>query len=178
MKLRSVSTLVILIAITLSLATFASLTPTTSAQAISYTITSTTSLSTSNSGVVQVAFNSVQMTLVSPQTYQFGVSAKTGTGLWITQLNWYYGDGGSLSLPYCCQAQISYVSNHGYNQPGTYTVTVYAYDNAGNFGSAQVTVNWITPVPEYPSYSVALALAFLIAPLTLVISKRKRVLLK
>ena len=150
MKLRSVSTLVILVAITLSLVSFASLTPTTNAQAISYTITSTTSLSTSNSGVVQVEFNSVQLTLSYPQTYQFGASAKTGNGLWITQLNWYYGDGASLSLPYCCQAQISYVSNHGYSQSGTYTVTVYAYDNAGNFGSAQLTVNWT--VPSYASY--------------------------
>jgi hypothetical protein len=150
MKLRSLSTLVILVAIALSLVTFASLTPTTDAQAISYTITGTTSLSTSNSGVVQVEFNSVQMTLAYPQTYQFGVSAKTGNGLWITQLNWYYGDGASLSLPYCCQAQISYVSNHGYSQSGTYTVTVYAYDNAGNFGSAQITVNWA--VPTYASY--------------------------
>jgi hypothetical protein len=152
MKLRSISTLVILIAITLSLATFSSLTPTTNAQAISYTTTSTVTsdMSTSNSGVLQVEFDSVQLTLAYPQTYQFGVSAKTGNGLWITQLNWYYGDGASLSLPYCCQAQISYVSNHGYNQSGTYTVTVYAYDNAGNFGSAQITVNWW--VPSYASY--------------------------
>jgi len=152
MKLRSISTLVILIAITLSLATFSSLTPTTNAQAISYTTTSTVTsdMSTSNSGVLQVEFDSVQLTLAYPQTYQFGVSAKTGNGLWITQLNWYYGDGASLSLPYCCQAQISYVSNHGYSQSGTYTVTVYAYDNAGNFGSAQITVNWA--VPTYASY--------------------------
>ncbi|HYW00164.1 MAG TPA: PKD domain-containing protein [Candidatus Acidoferrum sp.] len=150
MKSSSVSTLVILIAITLSLATFASITPTTSAQAVSYTITSATNLTTSNSGVVQVEFNSAQITLAYPQTYQFGVSAKTATGLWITQLNWYYGDGASLSLPYCCQAQISYVSNHGYAQSGTYIVTVYAYDNAGNFGSVQMTVNWA--VPAYSSY--------------------------
>ena len=152
MKFKSISTLVILIAVSLSLATFSNLTPTTNAQAVSYTVTSTvtSAMSTSNSGVVQVEFDSVQLTLAYPQTYQFGVSAKTGNGLWITQLNWYYGDGASLSLPYCCQAQISYVSNHGYSQSGTYTVTVYAYDNAGNLGSAQITVNWA--VPAYASY--------------------------
>ena len=150
MKFKSTSTLVILIAVSLSLATFSSLTPTTNAQAVSYTSTVTSDMSTTNSGVVQVEFNSVQLTLAYPQTYQFGVSAKTGNGLWITQLNWSYGDGASLSLPYCCQAQISYVSNHGYSQSGTYTVTVYAYDNAGNIGSAQITVNWA--VPAYASY--------------------------
>ena len=150
MKLRSFSTLAILIAIALSVASIASLTPAANAQAVSYTMTNTTGLNSSGGGVVQVEFNSVQMTLSYPQTYQFGVSAKTGPGLWITQLNWYYGDGASLSLPYCCQSYISYVSNHGYDQSGAYTVTVYAYDNAGNFGSAQVTVNWA--VPAYASY--------------------------
>jgi hypothetical protein len=138
---------VILLAITFGVATFANLTPTTSAQTLS--TTSTMNLTSSN-GVVQVRFDSVQMTLLYPQTYQFGVSAKTANGLWITQLNWYYGDGASLSLPYCCQAQISYVSNHGYTQSGTYTVTVYAYDSAGNYGSAQITVNWA--VPAYAGY--------------------------
>jgi len=147
MKLRSISALVILLVITFSVVTIANLTPTTNAQTLP--MSTTINVSTSNS-VVQVRFDSAQMTLLYPQTYQFGVSAKTANGLWITQLNWYYGDGSSLSLPYCCESQVSYVSNHGYTQSGTYTVTVYAYDSAGNYGSANITINW--SVPAYAGF--------------------------
>ncbi len=174
MKLRTLSTIVIMVAVTLAIASFSSLTPPTNAQAISYTVTSTTSLTTSNgSNMVQVTFNSVQLTYASPQTYAFGISASTTPGLWIAQVNWYFGDGISTNLPYCCQTQISDVRNHGYAQPGTYTITVYAFDNEGHFGFATVTVNWITPVPEYSSYTIALSLALLAAPLIL---SRKRLL--
>jgi hypothetical protein len=93
--------------------------------------------------------------------------------LWITQVDWYFGDVLSTYLPYCCQAQISDVRNHGYGTPGTYTVTVYAFDNLGHFGLATVTVNWITPVPEYPSYTIALSLALIAAPLSAMLSRKR-----
>ncbi len=99
-------------------------------------------------------FNSVQLTTPPPQAYSFGVVAKTFPGLWITRLHWEFGDGAFLDVPYCCQSQVSEVQYHAYSRPGSYTVVVVAFDNAGNFGDAFVTVNWITPVPEYPSYSI------------------------
>jgi hypothetical protein len=71
-------------------------------------------------------------------------------------LHWEFGDGAFLDVPYCCQSQVSEVQNHAYAQPGSYTVVVVAYDNMGNFGDAFVTVNWVQPIPEYPSYGLPL----------------------
>jgi hypothetical protein len=126
---------------------------------ISFTITTTTSYPVQTAGSLQVNFNSVQVDTKPPQAYSFGVNAKTFPGLWITSLNWTFGDGAFLDVPYCCQTQISEVQYHAYAQPGSYTVIVLAYDNAGNIGGALVTVNWVTPVPEYPSYGLPLLLA-------------------
>jgi len=138
-----------------------------SADNVSFTFTSTTSLTATSAGAVQVSFNSVDMTQASPQAYSFGVTAKTASGASITHLSWQFGDGASKDIPYCCQSQVSEVQSHAYSQPGTYTVSVIAYDNVGNFGYAQVAVNWSTPVPEYPSYGIALLLSMLLVPVLL-----------
>jgi len=126
---------------------------------ISFTVTTTTNYPVQTGGTLQVKFNSVSLTTPPPQAYAFGVDAKTLPGLSITRLHWEFGDGAFLDVPYCCQSEVSEVQNHAYAQPGTYTVFVVAFDNAGNFGEAVVTVNWVTPVPEFPSYSLPLLLA-------------------
>jgi hypothetical protein len=123
---------------------------------ISFTVTTTTNYQVQTGGVLQVNFNSVQVDTIPPQAYSFGVDAKTFPGLWITRLHWEFGDGAFLDVPYCCQSEVSEVQNHAYAQPGTYTVVVVAYDNMGNFGDVFVTVNWVQPIPEYPSYSLPL----------------------
>ena len=134
---------------------------------VSLTITSTTSLSTAGAGPVQVAFDSVDLTQYSPQTYSFGVTAKTSPGLTITKLTWQFGDGVTKDVPYSAQSQVSEVLYHAYTSPGTYTVSVIAYDSMGNAGFAQVTVNWVTPVPEYSSYGLALLFSLLLVPVLL-----------
>ena len=134
---------------------------------VSFTITTTTSLSTTGVGTVQVAFDSVDLTQYSPQTYSFGVTAKTSPGSTITKLTWQFGDGATKDVPYSAQSQVSEVLYHGYTSPGTYTVSVIAYDSMGNAGFAQVTVNWVTPVPEYSSYGLALLFSLLLVPLLL-----------
>ena len=113
---------------------------------LSITVTSTTSLSTISGGNVSVSFEAVGLTQLSPQTYSFNVFAKTSSGSWITQLIWQFGDGSSMDYPYSGQSQVSEVRNHAYSQPGTYTVSVIAWNNLGDWGYAQVQVNWVTPV--------------------------------
>ena len=135
------------------------------------TVTSTTSLSATSAGTVQVTFNSVDLTQASPQAYSFGVTAKTTPGLTITKLTWMFGDGVTKDVPYSTQSEVSEVQYHAYSTPGTYTVSVIAYDSMGNAGYAQVTVNWITPVPEYSSYGIAMLLSLLLVPVFL--RKRK-----
>ena len=139
---------------------------------VSLTMTTTTSLSATSAGTVRVSFNSVDLTQLSPQAYAFGVTAQTSPGLWITKLVWQFGDGITKDVPYSTQSQVSEIQYHAYTTPGTYTVSVVAYDNMGNFGYAQVTVNWVTPVPEYSSYGIALLLSLLLVPVVL---RRKRV---
>jgi hypothetical protein len=69
---------------------------------------------------------------------------------------------------------VSEVQYHIYAQAGTYNVFVVAYDNGGNFGQALITVNWPTPVPEFPDLALPL-LASLLAILTaLAYAKSKR----
>ena len=138
-----------------------------SPNSVSLTVTTTTSLSATSAGSVQVSFNSVDLTQLSPQAYSFGVSAKTDQGLWITKLTWQFGDGITKDVPYSAQSQVSEVQYHAYSTPGTYTVSVIAYDNMGNFGFAQVAVNWVTPVPEYTNYGIALLLSLLLVPILL-----------
>ncbi len=123
---------------------------------------------------MKVNFNSVQLTILPPKAYSFGVVANTFPGLSITNLHWEFGDGAFLNVPYCCQTQVSEVQSHTYSQPGPYTVLVVASDNAGNWGVAQVTVSWVTPVPEYPSYTVAMVLSLLTVLIGLAYSKNRR----
>ncbi len=126
---------------------------------ISFTITTTTNYPVQTGGMLQVNFNSVQVDTTPPQAYSFGVDAKTFPGLSITRLHWEFGDGAFLDVPYCCQNEVSEVRNHAYSQPGSYTVVVVAYDNAGNFGDAFVTVNWVQPVPEYQTPGLPLLMS-------------------
>lgn len=79
-----------------------------------------------------------------------------------------------MDVPYCCQSQVSEVQYHAYAQPGSYTVVVVAFDNAGSFGDAFVTVNWVTPVPEYPSYGIPLFVSLLAVLATAAYLKSKR----
>ena len=83
-----------------------------------------------------------QLTLAYPTNYEFNVAAKTSSGLWITSLHWDFGDGSTLDVPFSTLREVSDVRYHAYSQSGPYTVTVTAYDNTGNTGSAQQDVNW------------------------------------
>jgi len=162
LKLSSlITTCIILAAVigTFSLAASASGESGPQQTSISFTLTTTSNYQVQTGGPLQVNFNSVSLTTPPPQAYAFGVNAKTFPGLWITSLDWNFGDGAVLNVPYCCQSQVSEVQYHAYAQPGTYTVIVLAFDNEGNSGGALVTVNWVTPVPEYPSYGLPLVLA-------------------
>jgi hypothetical protein len=95
---------------------------------------------------LQVWFNGLPLlTAAYPTNYEFNVAAKTWSGLWITSLHWDFGDGSTLDVPFSAQSQVSDVRYHAYSQPGLYTVSVTAYDNMGNSGFAQVTVNWTIP---------------------------------
>jgi PKD repeat protein len=130
---------------------------------VSFTMTTTTNYPVTTGGDLQVMFDSIQITSSSPQAYSFGVVAKTSVGLWITRLVWEFGDGAMMDVPYCCRDQVSEVQYHAYSQPGSYTVIVVAFDNMGQFGNAVVTVNWITPIPEYPTYAMPLIASLLVA---------------
>jgi len=142
---------------------------------ISFTLTTTSNYPILAGGNVQVKFDSIQITSAPPQAYSFGVVAKTFPGLWITRLVWQFGDGAGKDVPYCCQNEVSEVQYHAYSQPGSYTVIVWAYDNAGNSGVALVTVNWVTPVPEYATYSLPLVASLLVAFLGIAWIKRKKI---
>jgi len=135
---------------------------------------SLTSTTTSN-GQLTVVFNSVQLDTISPQAYAFGVAAQALQGFTITRLHWDFGDGVSLDVPYCCQSQVSEVRYHAYQQPGTYTVTVTAYDSGGNMGDAATTISWATPVPEFQTATLPLLLSMLtVLSVTALMRKRTR----
>jgi hypothetical protein len=133
------------------------------ATSVSFTVTTTSNYQVTTAGNLQVMFNSIQLTGSPPQAYSFGVAAKTVPSLSITRILWQFGDGAGMDLPYCCQSQVSEVQYHAYAQPGTYTVVVVVFDNGGNFGNAIVTVNWTTPVPEFPAYGLPLLASLLVA---------------
>jgi hypothetical protein len=166
MKLKTAVTFCIIFAAVLgsvSLGTLAAATNPQDSSTISYTMTSTSNYMVTTGGVLQVNFDSIQLTIAPPQAYSFGVYAKTFPGLWITRVLWQFGDGSSMDVPYCCQSQVSEVRYHSYTSPGPYTVNVVAFDNAGNVGIAAVTVDWVTPIPEYPNYSLSLIGAMIVA---------------
>lgn len=175
MKLRTVVTFSIIFAALLgsiSAGTLAAANTPQDSSTISYTMTSTTNYLVTTGGVLQVNFDSIQLTQSPPQAYSFGVVAKTFPGLWIIRVLWQFGDGSSMDVPYCCQSWVSEVRYHAYASPGPYTVNVVAFDNAGNAGTAAVTVNWITPIPEYPNYSISLILSMIVVLVGLVAVRR------
>ena len=147
----------------MSLGAHASDTALQATSSISFTVTTTSNYPVTQGGSVQVMFDSVQLTYAPPQAYSFGVVAKTFPGLWITKLVWQFGDGAGKEVPYCCQNEVSEVQYHAYSQPGSYTVIVWAFDSAGNSGVALVTVNWVTPMPEYSTYGLPIVAALLVA---------------
>ncbi len=162
MKLRSViATCLLLAAVigTFSLASPALANGPQATTSISFVVTTTTNYLVTTGGQLQVYFDSVQLTSAPPQAYSFGAVAKTNPGFWITRLHWEFGDGAFLDVPYCCQSQVSEVQNHAYAQPGSYTIVLLAFDNAGSYGDAIITVNWATPVPEYPAYGLPLVIS-------------------
>ena len=103
------------------------------------------------SQAVQVWFDGTPLlTTAYPTNYEFNVAAKTSSDPWITSLHWDFGDGSTLDVPFSGQSEVSDIRDHAYSQPGIYTVSVTAYDNMGNSGSAQVTVNWYIQTPPPP----------------------------
>lgn len=165
MKPSSFVTIAILLAAALgsmSLGAYASSSPLQATTSVSFTVTTTTNYPVTVVGNLQVMFDSIEISGSSPQAYSFGVVAKTSPGLWITRLVWQFGDGAVMDVPYCCRDQISEVQYHAYSQPGTYQVSVVAFDNVGNFGNAFVNVNWVTPVPEYTAYGFPLIVSLLV----------------
>ena len=91
---------------------------------------------------LQVWFDSPpQPTLQYPTAFEFNVAAKTSTGLWITSLHWDFGDGSTLDVPFSAQSYVSEARYHIYAQPGAYVVTVTAYDNMGNSGTAIIALS-------------------------------------
>jgi hypothetical protein len=130
---------------------------------VSFTLTTTSNYPIVAGGNLQVKFDSIQITTGPPQAYSFGVVAKTFPGLWITRLVWQFGDGAGKEVPYCCRDEVSEVQYHAYSQPGSYTVIVWAFDNAENYGVVLVTVNWVTPVPEYSTYGLPIVASLLVA---------------
>jgi PKD repeat protein len=143
------------------------------ATSVSYTFTTTSNYQVTTGGNLQVMFNSIQLTGSPPQAYSFGIAAKTSPGLSITRILWQFGDGAGMDVPYCCQSQVSEVQYHAYAQPGNYRVVVVVYDNGGNSGNASVTVNWITPVPEFSTIALSLSASLAIAFLGITRVKRK-----
>jgi PKD domain len=128
---------------------------------LSFTLTTTSNYFVSTGGQLAVNFNSVQLDTSSPQAYAFGVVATAAPGFQIIRLHWDFGDGIFLDIPYCCPSQVTEVRYHAYQQPGSYTVTVTAYDSGGNSGNASTSVSWPTPVPEYPILAIPLLVALL-----------------
>jgi PKD repeat protein len=175
LKLKTLVTFCVVFAAVLGSISLGTLAATNSAQdssTISYTMTTTTNYLVTTGGVLQVNFDSIQLTQAPPQAYSFGVVARTFPGLWITRVLWQFGDGGSVDVPYCCQSRVSEVRYHTYANPGPYTVYVVAFDNAGNAGTAAVTVDWVTPIPEYPNYSLSLAASLLVVFVALAALRR------
>ena len=159
---------------TLSLSAAAAVNYTQETSTLSFTLTTTSSYFVSTGGPLLVNFNSVQLDTSSPQAYAFGVVAVTAPWLTITRLHWEFGDGTFLDVPYCCHNQVSEVRYHAYQQPGTYIVMLVAYDSAGNFGEAFVTVSWPTPVPEFPTSTGPMMTSLLTALATIGLVKARR----
>jgi len=142
---------------------------------LAFILTTTSGYIQETGGQLTVNFNSVQLDTSSPQAYSFGVVATAAPGFAITELKWDFGDGASIIVPYCCENQVSEVQYHAYQQTGSYSVVVIACDSGGNCGDTAVTVNWITPIPEYQNIIIPILGALSAAMLTLGYMKRRRV---
>lgn len=92
-----------------------------------------------------ISFNSLQTISSEPCVYLFVVYAKTSSDLWITNLHWNFGDGSTLDVSSSAWSFISDTRSHLYQSMGNFTVTVTAYDIAGNSGTATVTLTDIVP---------------------------------
>ena len=154
LKLKTITSVLLVFAALSGILSFgssvAASVPQVSSTSVSFIVTTTSNYPATMLGnSLQVAFDSIQLTTPLPQAYSFGIVAKTAPGQWITQLVWLFGDGAALSVPYCCQSQVSEVRYHAYAQQGSYTVMIVAFDNVGNSGNAIVTVNWTVHAPEY-----------------------------
>jgi hypothetical protein len=158
----------------LSLSSAAAMNSPQESSTLSFTVTTTSSYLVTTGGPLTVNFNSVQLDTRTPQAYAFGVVATASPGFTITRLHWEFGDGSFLDVPYCCPSQVTEVQYHAYQQPGSYTVLVVAYDSGGNSGSAVVTVSWLTPVPEYPTLAIPLLGALLAALAVVKYAKNNR----
>ncbi len=110
--------------------------------------------------------SSPQVKSSSPCGYLFGAMAQTASGLLVTSLHWDFGDGSTLDVPFSAQSRISDNEFHSYSNNGTYIITVTAQDNAGNSGTATVTLPnaiSVSCVPEFPSVTLLLLLTMVIA---------------
>ena len=166
MKARSLIAFMIVLAAMLGFMSLAAHATTDVSQAtasVSFTRTTTTVYQVTTGGNMYVRLNSVQLSNPPPQAYTFEVFAQTYPGLSITRIVWYFGDGAVLDVPYCCRSTVSEVQYHAYAQPRQYTVTVVVFDNAGNFGNAEITVDWVTPLPEYETFAIPLAATLIVA---------------
>ena len=70
---------------------------------------------------------------------------QTSNGLSITNLHWNFGDGSTLDVPFSAESSVSDTRFHIYAASGTYAVSVVAYDNAANTGSANQTLTNVIP---------------------------------
>jgi len=100
---------------------------------------------TSTTSGLQVWFDRPQFLNVDPCAYELDVHAQTSIGLWITSLRWNFGDGSTLNLPFSAQSVVDDIRTHIYSVSGTYAVSVVAFDNAGNTGSAGQTLTNVIP---------------------------------
>jgi hypothetical protein len=144
------------------------------ALSLSLPVSATNHQQQTGTSVVQVYFDSVQVDSSTPQAYSFGVRAQTLPTLYIMRLHWEFGDGSYVDAPYCCQSNISEVRYHAYEAQGTYTIIVVAFDSAGNFADATVTVSPPTAVPEYPTYSIPLLLSLFAVLATVAVARQKK----
>jgi FlaG/FlaF family flagellin (archaellin) len=183
LKLPAITSLLLILAALSGVLSLGSSVAASSPQAttsVSFIVTTTSNYPVTTGGPLQVFFDSIELTTTLPQAYTFNIKAKTMPGFWITHLLWQFGDGSILDVPYCCQSYISEVRYHAYAQHGSYTVMVAAYDNAGNFGNAVVTVNWTVPAPEFPlaSLSMVASLIIVLAAAALMNARTNRIQLR
>jgi len=136
LKNASLATLLLLVA-TISLSSVAS--------GFSLSLRPQITLSSPASQGLQVWLDRPQLLDADPCAYEFDVHAQTSSGLWITSLRWNFGDGSTLALPFSALSVVDDIRTHIYSVTGTYSVSVVAFDNAGDSGSAGQTLTNVIP---------------------------------